>query len=277
MSMRATLTPEKKYSPLNVALVQLSCHPSLRIGANLLNCEPFLDSENPPPLQALWDRGFAVGAIQDQCRERYLVWQRARIEAVVKWLSELPPDEFPDVVVFPEGSIPRKFISCLHRKLQRRNGTHPLIFAGTHSFEHSPEARDDYRALNIEESELNRIARCDIDTVSVVPILRPDGKVVLRTKTMLSPWEYTAIGLSRNAEDAWNIGPSESIENGKSVLGVEALVCSEALQHIHTSAEVPDLVVILSYDRSPSQFRPLQEHYAKNRLMRSFGGIGHFW
>lgn len=267
---------------ITVAIVQLECHPAFRIGTASYSSEPFVDDDQRPCLQELWDHRFPVEELQLYCRDRYFIWHRARLNSVVDWLAQLNTKESsdkstdsPDVVVFPEGSIPRKFLSCLHRKLNpsvrkghdnKPNG--PIIFAGTHAFDHSPEAWEDYDKLGINREALATLANLNLETVSVMPVLYPDGKVELFPKLLLSPFERTAIGLRvRESPPASRIVEATLARLPNQTIRIQAFVCSEALQYTGVkAAEAPDLAVILSYDRNPHRFLPLVEHYSANQI-----------
>lgn len=263
---------------VKVCIIQLECHPAFRIGTASYSSEPFVDDDPRPCLQELWDHGFPVEELQSQCRSRYHIWHRARLNSIVTWLRRLPVDDFPDIIVFPEGAIPRQFLSCLHRKLDpaarkvgreyRIERTGPLIFAGTHAFEHSPEAWNDYEQLGVSRALLSKLGRLDLDTVSVMPVLFPTGKVELFPKLALSPFERTAIGRQTALDQ--RAGRSVSVElprlAGESIK-IQAFVCAEALQYTGSDdGTAPDLAVILSYDRKPTRFSPLVEHYAANQI-----------
>lgn len=259
----------------NIALVQLTCHPSLRLGESFLSWEPFLDEEGPGPLQSLWDNGFNVSELQNHCRDRYLLWHRARLSAIVSWFNRLESVERPDVVVFPEGSIPRKFLSCLHKKLKSRDGKAPTIFAGTHSYEWSKEAWEDYLKLGVSVETLKELSRSPVDSLSVCPILHQDGNVTLQPKQLLSPWEITAIGVKRSTSQCVPKPIVHELSDGHR-FSVCAYVCSEALQQIIGTAEAPDLLVVVSRNRDHSRFAPLEEQYAKNQIPVAYCNDGRF-
>src|SRR4051812_28723777 len=93
-------------SSLNVAVVQLECHPVLTIGARSFLDEPFVSGSGKPLLYQLADHGIDVDGLRRSCRLRYLIWHCARVKAVLDWFGSLPQTHRPDVIVFPEGSIP---------------------------------------------------------------------------------------------------------------------------------------------------------------------------
>lgn len=258
-----------------IALVQLTCHPSLRLGESFLSWEPFLDNEGTGPLETLWDNDFHVDDLQKYCRDRYLLWHRARLAAIVHWFDRLDDLERPDVIVFPEGSIPRKFLSCLYSKLSR-HGHSPTIFAGTHSFEWSKEAWQDYMALGVAEEQLKELLASEIESLSVCPILHQGGKsVTLQPKQLLSPWEITAIGLSQGSTTCT---PTKVVHklSEDTEFTINAFVCSEALQQLGTNPQTPDLLVVLSHNRDFSRFAALEEHYSKNQIPVAYCNDGRF-
>jgi hypothetical protein len=268
---------------LTIAIVQLKCHPSFRIGAGSYASEPFVDDEPQPCLQELRRHKFPVEELQQHCRDQYYTWHRARLESIIEWLKELEDEDFPDIIVFPEGSIPRTFLSCLQKKLYFRSKG-PLIFAGTHAFEHSSKARHEYEQLEVDINTLAELGRLDddLETVSVMPVLYPDRRVDLFPKLLLSPSERTAIG--RKAAPPSQ--PSRIVEASVPRLGnqkikVQTFVCSEALQYTGMGARgTPDLAAILSYDRKPSRFAHLAQQLVDNQIPvvycndGAFGGSG---
>jgi len=135
-------------SRLRIAVVQISCHPAARIGGKDYLSEPFVGFRQKSPLMELGKVGLPVAAQRQKFRTAYLKWSRKRLAAILERLklgfifhprdARIPPqkshirDVWPDVVVFPEYSIPFDHLDLV-RDFARETGV--TVFAGTHSLE----------------------------------------------------------------------------------------------------------------------------------------------
>ncbi len=143
-----TKTPTKTIADVRVAVVQLECHPNFTLGALNFLKEPFIDDK--PILRQLSVAGVDVRDLQMLCHNKYLLWHCARLVAVIDWLNKLGEAEWPHIVVFPEGAVPRVFLKCLRKRLKFQC----LVFAGTHALDDSLEAMEEYQQMGISPEAL---------------------------------------------------------------------------------------------------------------------------
>ncbi|MCA9036354.1 MAG: GAF domain-containing protein, partial [Planctomycetaceae bacterium] len=252
---------------VRVAVIQLECHPCFQTGAANMLAEPFIENARKQCLQELAENDFPVEDLQTYCKETYLAWHRARIVSIVNWLKELEDDEFPDVIVFPEGAVPRQFLNCLYKKLNKK-GRSPVIFAGTHGFENSLEAWSNYDDLKVKPTDLSQLLKENSETLSILPVLLPNGDVKLLPKKALSPFERTGIGVPEKEWPSINMPIRVPIKRlGGTKISILPFVCAEALQFVGVGGNAPfDLIVIASYDQSPSRFSALWEQMSLNQI-----------
>lgn len=139
-------------SKIRIAVVQLESHPAFAIGHSDWLSEPFFSEI--PCLEQLDNNEFSEAKdLKRICRERYLRWAEVRLRGVLQWFRERFPidDEnkwphMPDIIVFPEGAIPREHLYLL---VEFARETLAVVFAGTHTFEVSEDAVRDYNRLGV--------------------------------------------------------------------------------------------------------------------------------
>ena len=133
---------------LRIAVVQISCHPAARIGGKDYISEPFVGFGTKSPLMELAKVGLPVASQRQKFRDAYRDWGRKRLAAILNRLKRgfnyhpkdlrIPRGKSchqlvrPDVVVFPEYSIPYDQLDLI-REFARETGV--TVFAGTHSLE----------------------------------------------------------------------------------------------------------------------------------------------
>lgn len=143
---------------IRVAVVQLESHPAFTIGRTDFLSEPFFSHVRC--LSLLVEHGFdAAKDLRRICRDRYLLWAETRMRGIIRWFKERFPQnadnawaDMPDIVVFPEGGVPRQH---LHLLVEFARDTGTVVFAGTHCFDAEEEAVQDYNRLGIVHQEEN--------------------------------------------------------------------------------------------------------------------------
>lgn len=247
---------------IRVAVCQIECHPALYTGGVAPLEEPF----NPVnvSLSGLSMRGLQVNALQGICRREYLGWQQLRLESILKFLGDLEPA--PDVVLFPEGSIPIEDL-LLIGKWSASTGAN--VLAGSHTPLFTAQAKAIYRQIGLPNRRLTQLR--ETGNRQVLPLVR-SGKVALIRKRLLSPFERSSI-----PESPQPILPIESVEiqlrSGS--IQILPLICSEALQ-IPKIVGQPELIAIISYDAKPSQFTPFCTQQVNNRRTVAYCNDGRY-
>ncbi len=247
---------------IRIAVCQIECHPALYTGGVGPLEEPF-NPENVS-LSGLSMRGLQVDALQGICRREYLRWQQVRLESILKFLGDLEPA--PDVVLFPEGSIPIEGLKLIG-EWSASTGT--SVLAGSHTPLFTAEAKAIYRQIGLPIRRLTQLR--ETGNRQVLPLVR-SGKVALIRKRLLSPFERSSI-----PESPQPILSIETVEIQLRSGGIQILplFCSEALQipEIHGQ---PELIGIISYDAKPSQFTPFCTQQVSNRRTVAYCNDGRY-
>src|SRR5437899_2697366 len=113
---------------IRVAVCQLECHPALTIADLNYLREPGLPQERALSLGGLARHDLDLVELQQRCEEQYTAWHNERLRAVLEFLENCKP--VPDLVVFPETSIP---LCLLHFARDFAVKHDVTVFAGTHS------------------------------------------------------------------------------------------------------------------------------------------------
>src|SRR5690349_2863083 len=135
---------EYRLHRIRIGIIQIECHPHFLIGGRDYSAEPFIPKNTPICLARLQEHSFHVSDLQKLCAEKYLQWNLLRIASVLRWMEDHfadDPNQMPDVLVFPEGSIPPMFLPALSSFAQRHK---VVIFAGTHTFSAPPGTKSAY-------------------------------------------------------------------------------------------------------------------------------------
>ena len=132
---------------VRLVVVQLTCHPALKIGDHDYLAQPYVPDDLFPPLSRVSriGLGFDIEDLAKTCAVEYLQWSEVRLKGVLDWLHEPVSHGPPSIVVFPEGSIPREHLKLL-TGFARETGA--VIVAGTHTFSSSDQAAKDYYNAN---------------------------------------------------------------------------------------------------------------------------------
>lgn len=247
---------------LRIAICQLECHPALHIGTAALVEEPFLlESSSLAKLRAA---GLPVDDLQHLSKESYIPWQCRRVAGVLDALASL--DRTPDLVIFPEGSIPVEGLPVCAAFSATTGAT---VLAGTHTVRLSADALKVYKDAGLV-MDVREAARSERWT-SVLPAF-VSGVLTLVPKTGLSPFEMTSVQTVATPSSPWN---SRMLRIAGRAETVFPLICSEALQEPQLPKKQPVSVVgILSYDAKPSQFRAFIETQVANRRFVAYCNDG---
>lgn len=262
MTDNASNPSSSRSREITVALVQIECHPALRIGSNDYLAEPFID-ERGLCLAALASNGLAVDHLKLRCKDEYLGWHAARLDSIVDWLCNLRQSDFPDVIVLPKWSVPRQLLRCIAKVQARTKSQHdihgPLILAGSHSFEQAPNAVDEYRNLGIPQATLSMLAAQEVD--AVMSVFNPDGQLELIPIDSLAPHEPTMTATFESESLAKQCGKKLEIRLfGAESISVQTFSSINALSHADQAVfSDADLSVIVSYERHPEKVNTVVE------------------
>jgi hypothetical protein len=271
--------------PIRIAIAQLACHPSLTVGATDLSAEPLSPSSGDPIVASLIEHGFPIRDLAERFRIRYQQWHLTRVLSVLHSLyvcdDTAKHPESPDMVVFPEGSIPMGFLPFLSAVAQAYNTT---IFAGTHAFKPN-EGRgiaDYYDMMNDKDfheqfrQEFEAVDERALDTVSILPVLLPDGRCFFRVKQVLSPHEFAGYTVNEATDrkqpqiSTVDVPFRQRQKGDKNAevkvpsLRVAPYICAEALQ-IPDARQPFDLAVVVSYNQNFNHFEPFVRYHTLRR------------
>ena len=226
---------------LRIAVCQVECHPAIFASNVNYVSEPFVPVVGQPSMSLLSGRGLDFAGLETLCRDQYLAWHEARVAAVLQFLRGLDPP--PDVVLFPEGSIPLELLRPIAEWSALTGCT---VLAGSHTPRRSPKSLGRYLSLGIAKDVVQKVFR--YGSTNTLPIIRR-GEVTLVPKRLLSPFERSIV--SAPARELPLVRPYE-LQAGS--IRLLPLICSEALQ-LHSVTETYDLVGIVAYDSKPENFR----------------------
>ena len=158
----------RSVTQVTIAVVQFECHQAALLGSNDFLQEPFvcvdIQHAEKLPLQQLADCDFTVADVQQTCRETYIRWAKTRLESVICHLKDIRPD----IVVFPEYSVPLDHLHVLH---DYARDNHVTVFAGTHSPPVlTEEVARQYETLGIDRSQIRALLTCDLPSKSIMPV-----------------------------------------------------------------------------------------------------------
>ena len=254
---------------IRVAICQIESHPAVTVADHNLLCEPLPYLPNEQSLSSLSRSIERLASLRDRCRADYVTWQRARINAILRFLGSLDP--VPGLVVFPEASVPLEVLEDVFT-FSASKGV--CVVAGTHSLSLGRSARRLYTRLSVSEKTLRRWQR-EPGGTALLPIVTPDG-VEFRLKAAPSIFEQTEV--SRPASAAVQHSAIRITVGGANI-DVVPLVCSEALQLPGLPSRF-DLVVICALTEDATVFDPVIGTMVGNRkpvLLANdgrFGGSG---
>ena len=113
--------------------------PAVVVGDHDYLREPFAPERGSPSLADLQRHSLEVCSIQNECEARYTEWHSQRLSCILAWLAGLTP--VPDIVVFPECSVPIHDLHLMKAFAEEHRGT---VFAGTHTLRLRPDDEQQY-------------------------------------------------------------------------------------------------------------------------------------
>lgn len=309
--------------------------------------EPSKEDGQMPLLAGLAAQGVNVANLQGDCSFKYQQWHTRRVWGVLRnfvrapatfelhertieghslesasaknWMEwskihasretqpsvqarSAPPA--PHIVVLPEFAHSRSMLPmlCAFARAYKI-----VIFAGTHAFEASPEALEEYRKLfntywragpgeeqksgdeKVEEFFWS-FARTPLPTKTVAVVIDSDGSPRFWGKRVLSPFEKSDFFSQETEKEALNFLEQNPDWNDLVVvhpfgagdgpaLRTRYLICSEGLQEPlikHDAANEKQLLVISAYDTDPERFRVISDHYARSLIPAIICNDGHY-
>lgn len=213
----------------------------------------------------------------------------------------------PHIVVLPEFAHSRRMLPMLCAFARAYK---VVIFAGTHAFEATPEALEDYQQLfstfwkadpthqdavttdpkQKADDFFKSFAEVPLPTKTVAVVIDSNGSPRLWGKRALSPFEKSdffcqetekaAMTALQNLPD-WNdlvmvhpfgVGAGPPLQT-------RYLICSEGLQEPlikHDAADEKQLLIISAYDTDPERFRIISDHYARSLIPAIICNDGHY-
>lgn len=239
---------------LRIAVCQIECHPAVFVGHRDYLREPFVIERSGTFLSELELHALDVCTIQGECEKRYTEWHSQRLSCILEWLSTLAP--VPDIVVFPECSVPIHDLHLLKAFAVEHRGA---VFAGTHTLRLRPEDEQHYDTLGIPKKERKELKKHAGQTL--LPIFCGD-EITWHVKLSASVFEQTDVSSTR--ETLTVLEPIVlSIRGHK--LRVLSAVCAEAIQ-LNAPSGSYDLAVIIAYNDGIERFEPSINQNVQNRI-----------
>src|SRR5262249_40297364 len=144
--------------------------------------EPFLPTADDRHFTAL-QRHVEIRPTMREIKRRYAAWQTERIAALIRWLEQRSTK--PDVIVFPECSIPFESLSALYQLAQR----HPItVLAGTHVPRRESSGAA-YKTIGARQGHIDRVLRADPSPTMLLPIFAQNRETQLFPKLAPSVFE----------------------------------------------------------------------------------------
>ena len=261
------------HGKISLAVCQIESHPALKLGDINYLCEPFIPLEDTNLfLGSLARDNLGTKDLQEMCRSEYLEWHKYRIKAVLEFLKTL--EELPDVIVFPECSIPLPILPYIKDFAAQNNKT---VFGGTHTLCLTGRWEKEYKRLGMETQTKKKWASKSYVVTPVLTIFN-GSKTFFRRKHNPSIFEATDVSVPKESKEEIETIPLQIDEQ---TLNVAPLVCSEALCE-HNIVGDYDIAVVISYSPKPDAFGAFTEHQIKNKKAvvlandGRFGGSGVF-
>jgi len=175
-------------------------------------------------------------------------------------------DPVPDVILFPELSIPYCLLPQIHAFCCENQST---ILAGTHTFQNTKEARRIYhRTLNVKQKHIDGLKSGGSYAPGVMPIISR-RRTRLVPKSARSPFEVDDVSPLLSA--APTLYPF-TLDQGASVL---PLICAEALTD-YTAKEDYQLICVVSYSDALDYFRDFADRETKRKRAVIYCNDGQF-
>jgi tetratricopeptide (TPR) repeat protein len=225
-----------------IAVCQIESHPALYVGSATAMEEPFVVGPDKASLAKLRMHGFQVEDLQNLCRTEYMNWSERRIRQIITYLDQVEPS--PDLVLFPEGSLP---LQCLAPLADWSGKSGATILAGSHSPVFGKKGRRYYEELRISNSELDTLRKRSC--CNVLPLMRM-GRTSLIPKTLYAHVEKSEVS---TPDPAWPALKPYSLRKSGVNVSILPLICSEALQS-HNVTKSYEIAAIVSYAPKPNYF-----------------------
>lgn len=225
---------------LRVAVCQIEYHPAYYASRIAYPLEPFIPEGPDRSLTFLASNGIPLGRLQDDIGQEYALWIADKTAAILKFLETFDP--VPDLVLFPEYSIP---IQILPRLKDFASCHGCCVLAGTHSYQSVTESRKIYASLGTKEKELRKLQKSR-EALSLMPVFSA-SKTKLIEKKVFAPFERS--DTSELFADAPHLLPI-TLSSGVSVLPA---ICAEALADFKTRGDYK-LFAIVACSDSPKYF-----------------------
>lgn len=249
---------------LRIAVCQIECHPANYFGYTAPLEEPFLTGPGAASLALLSIKGLEVSQLQNVCLREYTEWSKARFSSIIDFLKTIEPA--PDIVLFPEGSVPLPCLSILFEWCTVSGAT---VLAGTHTPRLGRSGHKYYNELNLSKSEIKRLQKQT--KTNVLPLIR-GRKTILIPKTLGSIFEQNEVSSSDPTLPALR---TYSIQRDESRIILLPLICSEALK-LHNVKDSYDLVTIVAYDTKPGKFLSYINQQIQNQNVVAFCNDGRY-
>ncbi len=249
---------------IRIAVCQLTCHPAIIVNDRNFLREPFVPIKGSPSLSDLSRHSLDVVSLQSECERQYLDWHSRRLVCVLDWLARIEPP--PDVVVFPECSVP---IHDLHIVRSFASSHDAIVFAWTHTLRMTEEDRKHYEALDIPKRRRRDWQARAGETV--LPIFC--GKdTFAHVKAVPSVFEQTDVAQVR--PELPFLHPLSLTIRGRT-LQILPAVCAEAIQ-LNAVGGSYDLAVLVAYNDGIEPFLPTVRQNTRSQVPVVFCNDGRF-
>jgi tetratricopeptide (TPR) repeat protein len=254
------------HGKIRLAVCQIECHPAIKVGNRDYTCEPFVPSADTNLSLASLSNDFNIIDLQEQCKEEYLNWHTYRLKNILNFFKSLK--EIPDIIVFPEGSIPLTVLPLLRDFAAQNKKT---ILAGTHSLCLTGQWERIYKRLGMDTKTQKKWAS-DFYIVTQALTIFNGSRTFFRRKLNPSIFEVTDVNVPQKSKEEIEPIP---VQIDKQTLNLAALVCSEALRE-HNIVGDYDIAVVSSYSPKQDAFGAFIEHQIKNKKAVVLANDGHF-
>ncbi|HWD41781.1 MAG TPA: hypothetical protein VG944_23270 [Fimbriimonas sp.] len=248
---------------MRIAIVQLELHPALATRTVSYLSEPTLPVPGAPSLSALGMQGIPVVDLQNGIREKYVAWERRRLNSVLSHIAKLNP--VPDIVLFPEGALAEGLLPVVAEWSTSHQNT---VVAGSHTPNLGSRGKSRYQRLGELPQHLTELSKYETD--NCVALFRR-GILTLAPKSVSSVYERSDLGLPTGAvPQPRNI----SIETNAGKLQLLVLNCAEALKN--NVEDGADLVAIVAFHRKPVDFAEFAKREVAQKHIVAVANAGQY-
>jgi hypothetical protein len=240
---------------IRAAICQIEAHPAIFTSHISYLEEPF-SPDDDLSLSHLQVRGIDVTTIQAQCKKAYIQWNETRLNSILEFLGSQDP--IPDIILFPECSIPINSLPLL-AKWSRSNSS--TIIAGSHTPLKDPEHKAMYTAIGVEAKKLKQAVSSN--SLNVMPLIR-SGKVSLIPKALPSIFERDIVTQLPSQTGIPSLTTFPVTTQNGTQLRMLPLLCSDALIACNVDQNY-ELSCTISLDNKPHQFNSFFEGEVKKK------------